>query len=175
MYNKKEYDKKRYQKIKAERLTSAPADPITFLKPTEIAYIAGIIDGEGSIYARNERKTIYPTIAVHMTDKSVIMWLQEHIKAQSVWALNRKNHPRYKTSLKTQYLFRICGKRAKLLCKYLLPYLIVKRKHAEIVLKWPIDVRQGNRQIPHNIQNTRIKLGDELTHLNGNHYKLRHS
>jgi len=175
MYNKKEYDKKRYQKIKAERLANAPPDPITFLKSTERAYIAGIIDGEGAIYARNERETIYPTIAVHMTDKSVIMWLQEHIKAQTVWTLNRKDRPRYKTPLKTQYLFRICGKRAKLLCKFLLPYLITKRKHAEVVLKWPIDARQGTRPIPHSIQKTRKMLGNELTNLNGNRYKLRHN
>ena len=168
VYNKKNYDKNRYQQIRAERIAKLPPDPISLLKPTERAYIAGIIDGEGTIYARNERKTIYPTIAVHMTDKAVIAWLQGRIKAQTVWTINRKDKPRYKT----QYLFRICGKRAKLLCKSIYPFLIVKRKHAEIVLEWPIDARI--KGLTEKTQQIRTQLGEELTALNGYVYQKRH-
>ena len=172
MYNKTEYDKKRYQQIKKNRIKNAPADPIMSLTPTDRAYIAGIIDGEGTIYARNERKTIYPTITVHMTDKEVIYWLQDKIKAQTVWELERKMHPRYKGVLKKQYLFRICGKRAKLLCNSISPYLIVKRKHANVVMQWPVDVR--GKGLTADVQKTRTNLGKQLTDLNGNVYQKRH-
>jgi len=171
---KESYDKKRYLYLKNERIKELPPDPIKFLTPVQRAYIAGIIDGEGSIYARNERKTIYPTLAIHMTDRSVIEWIQNLVHGQKVWELQRRDSVRYKRLTKKQYLFRICGKRLQILCKSILPYLIVKKTHAIIVNEWPIDVRKWNRTIPDNIQKTRKLLGDKLTQANGNSYKIKH-
>jgi len=173
MFNKKIYDKIRYKKRKAKQAKQTAPDPICFLKRTERSYIAGIIDGEGTIYARNERKSIYPTLAVHMTDKAVIMWLQKHIKAQTVWTINRRKGDQYKSLPKPQYLFRICGKRAKLLCKSIFPYLITKREHAKLVLIWPTDVR--GKGLTKDIQAIRKILGNRLTALNGYRYQNRHN
>lgn len=172
--NKKEYDKKRYLLIKTEKTKFKSPDPIESLSETDKAYIAGIIDGEGSIYARNERKTIYPTIAVHMTDKNVIEWLNNKIGGQKVCAINRKELTKTNKPFKTQYLFRICGKKAQMLCNVIIQYLIVKKKHAEIVTNWPIDVRNWKNKIPKYIQTVRTQLGKELTDLNGNIYTKRH-
>ncbi len=173
MYNKKDYDRRRYQRIRAERIANAPPDPISFLKPTERAYIAGIIDGEGAIYARNERKTIYPSISIVMTDEAVIMWMQDRVVGQKVQATSREQASRYKGPLKTQYVFRVCGKRAKLLCKSLLPYMITKKAHAEIVAKWPTD--QRGEGLTQDVQDRRRDLGEKLTALNGYVYQRRHN
>lgn len=177
MYNKKEYDRKRYLKIRKTRTVSRPVDPITVLTKTEMAYIAGIIDGEGTIYARNEkkRKTIYPTVAVHMTDRAVIEWMAQKIKAQKVCTVQRKELTKCGSPLKKQYLFRLSGKRMKLLCKALYPYLITKKRHAEIISRWPIDAKEiENKGSLCDIFNLRISLGEELTNLNGNIYRQRH-
>ena len=48
--SKKEYDRARYLRLKAEREAQKPKDAIETLMPEERAYIAGLIDGEGSIY-----------------------------------------------------------------------------------------------------------------------------
>src|SRR5574340_772873 len=63
---KRAYDRARYVRRRdAARALQAP-DPITLLSDTEAAYLAGLIDGEGSLYVGavgpKRNRTCYPIL-----------------------------------------------------------------------------------------------------------------
>lgn len=75
---KQEYDRARYLRIKAEREAAKPPDPIAQLSETDLAYLAGLTDADGSIYVThtNRLRTYYPTVTWAMTHKETIEWVQ---------------------------------------------------------------------------------------------------
>lgn len=108
-------------------------------KETDIAYLAGIIDGEGSIYIGNfscnpKTKTPYyqTNIQVTNTDKPLIDWLQCTFGGL-ISKRTRKQHA--ENSRKQAYVWTASGERLTHLCELLLPFLICKRKQAEIMLE----------------------------------------
>jgi LAGLIDADG DNA endonuclease family protein len=105
----------------------------------QIAYLAGIIDGEGSIYIGNFRchpKTKVPyyqtNIQVTNTDKPLIDWLYNTFGGL-VSKRTSKQHA--KNSRKQAYIWTATGERVTHLCELILPYLIVKIRQCEIMLK----------------------------------------
>lgn len=106
---------------------------------TQIAYLAGIIDGEGSIYIGNFSKNpktgspyFQTNIQVTNTEKSLIDWIFE-----TFGGLISKRTPRQtsKNSTKQAWVWTASGERVTHICELILPYLLCKRKQAEIMLK----------------------------------------
>ena len=104
------------------------------------AYLAGIIDGEGTIRIggakcneKNRNTRYYASISVGMTDKAVIQLLVEtfgsKMRIERVRIPNRKDVYRWGTSGNIA-VPRIIEK--------LLPYLIIKKQQAELVLQFCI-------------------------------------
>lgn len=168
---KQAYDRERYATKRAEKLATRPPDPITLLTETERAYIAGIIDGEGSIFVAavgpNRRKTVYPIVTVAMTHRGVIDWLRDRLDCGTV---KRHNHTARRRSphFKEQFRVQVFGKRAQLLCSTLLPFLIVKREQARLVCDFPVDARiaPGTKIERTEINETRYRLRDQINALN---------
>ena len=90
------------------------------MKESDIAYIAGLFDGEGTVgfYRRMEtkkdrgkpRKSFAYRISVEiaMTDRSVLLWLQQCIKLGTVNKKPRKGHKmqwRLRCSFRNAYVF----------------------------------------------------------------------
>lgn len=107
--------------------------------PTQVAYLAGIIDGEGSIYIGNfscNAKTGSPyfqtNIQVTNTSKELIDWLED-----TFGGLVSKRTPRQmaKNSTKQAWVWTASGDRVTHICELITPYLICKKRHAEIMLK----------------------------------------
>lgn len=105
----------------------------------QIAYLAGIIDGEGSIYIGNfssNPKTGAPyfqtNIQVTNTEKRLIDWL-----FASFGGLISKRTPRQtpKNSTKQAWTWTASGERVTHLCELILPYLTIKTRQAEIMLE----------------------------------------
>ena len=105
----------------------------------EIAYLAGIIDGEGSIYIGNfssnpktGNKYYQTNMEVTNTEKSLIDWLHStfggHINAYTA-----KQTP--KNSRKAVWRWIASGERMTHLCEMILPFLICKVPQANIMLK----------------------------------------
>lgn len=144
-------------------------DEILSLTPEERAYMAGLIDGEGCIFAAsvgpNRHRTVYPIVCVAMTHYGVIEWLCLRLKAGTV-----KNHGSAKSRpahYKPQYRFSVFGKRAILLCSTLLPYLKVKRRQAELVLLFPPDQKRGaGVRLDCKVNLLRHSLRDQINNLN---------
>jgi len=106
-----------------------PENPVKKLSETEKAYIAGLIDGEGSILVT---KRIRPAITVTNTNKDIIFWLgeklggDEHISSRSK-GRKRKTVWRWGT---TKILH------IKDILENILPYLRIKKRHAELLLQF---------------------------------------
>ena len=117
-------------------------------KATDISYLAGIIDGEGSIYIGNfscNKTTKLPyyqtNIQVANTDKRLIDWLKETFGGL-VNTRTRKQTPI--NSRKTVYMWTISGDRLTHICEEILPYLICKKRQAEIMLKMRATFETGS-------------------------------
>lgn len=143
-------------------------DKTEHLTALELAYIAGLVDGEGSIYMAQypRHRTSYPAIVVAMTDRGVIDWLAECIGAKVTLhnQTNLRRHPHYKP----QYRTGLTGTRAARLCARLAPHLRVKRQQALLVDALWADYRHrdsGESGVPRDI--ARMLLGEELGYANG--------
>lgn len=85
----------------------------------EAAYLAGIIDGEGSIYYRSGR----PGISVYNNDKRVMDWLKRHIGANYTATDTRGRNPGYtwqSTAARDVYF----------ILNRVLPFLVIKQDRA---------------------------------------------
>ena len=116
----------------------------TQLSPTEAAYIAGFLDGEGSfrfmiIWRNGKPIRATPVIEGTNSDKSVVEWICQIGRTSGRWA----TQARYK-AIENRYLephpiyhFSITGnQRVKGLLLAILPYLHVKKNAALNMLKF---------------------------------------
>jgi len=167
---KKRYDRDRYQQIKAQRIANRPPDAIELLTPEERAYIAGLVDGEGSIFVAAvgpmRDRTVYPIVTIAMTHRGLIEWLTEKLQTGPIQLHNQTNirlHPHYKR----QYRVQMVGKRAMLLCEVMLPFLKVKHEQARLVATFPIEYRLGpGVKISQDLNEVRYRLRDQINALN---------
>ena len=125
-----------------------------FMNQNDIAYMAGLFDGEGSVtykqYMRKRKgKTkAYPTwsiqLEISMTDKEVIRWVHETLNVGSF-----SKRPPHKSSMgkKMQWRWRCCFRDALYVAKLLWPYAQVKMHAIENI----IDHYEDN--IPRNVVN----------------------
>ena len=139
-------------------------------KSTDIAYLAGIIDGEGSIYIGNfscnttTKLPYYQTnIQVTNTDKGLIDWLKETFGGLTN-TRTRKQMPG--NSRKQVYIWTVTGERLTHLCEEILPYLICKRRQAEIMLKMRATFETGSpNRLGLETRHIRQSLMDEMRSL----------
>lgn len=108
-------------------------------RETDIAYLAGIIDGEGSItignYSSNKKTGDhhYQTIlSITNTDYSLLEWIKNTFGG-SVWAYSEKQTP--KNSRQKYYRYVATGNLLTHICELVLPYCICKKKQVEIMLE----------------------------------------
>ena len=101
---------------------------------TEIAYIAGLFDGEGCVsYKQYMRKRphnprAYPTwqikLEIAMTEKSILVWLCEVLGVGTVTP--KKYKTRYTLGWKKQWRWRCSHRDAFMVCCAIFPYAHIK-------------------------------------------------
>lgn len=107
------------------------------ISETDKAYIAGLLDGEGSIgmFICNQKQLLTPTyylqVSITNTHKGVLVWLTALL---GVGRLSEKLHgnKRWKRS----YNWRLSGFAAGKFLECVYPYLRIKRLQAEIGIKY---------------------------------------
>ena len=109
------------------------------MKDTELAYIAGIVDGEGYIGAEQinpgksggyqRRMRWHIRVGVGITDKEVVDYLKDKLGG-SVHVRNRQSD-RWKTC----YYWRVTAGNAKQVLLSLMPYLKIKKERAKLAIK----------------------------------------
>lgn len=134
------------------------------------AYLAGFLDGEGyiAIMKRRERqvKDMYiPYIVVANTQKEVLNLFQKQFGGK----LYLKKFKNYKW--KNCYRWDIRGSQVKKILECLLPYLVLKRKQAESLLKYitksyGVYFRKGCKGMPIQFHKDRIKIYEKMRQLN---------
>lgn len=149
----------------------------------QIAYLAGIIDGEGSIYIGNfshNKKTGTPyyqtNIEVTNTDENLINWLMINIGGRRN-TYTFKQTP--KNSRRTVYRWIVAGELLTHLCHLLLPYLIIKKRQCQIMIEMRktfegtgiIRGQFGSRFVDETILITRKKLFEEMRSLHCRNYE----
>ena len=115
---------------------------IAELKDTELAYLAGLLDGEGTICMKKQNLTnaaqkIRYRIAVtlvYTTSIELVGWLSSTLgSAVQIHNVNRKGMPDHYSQL---YLVRMSEIPGEEMIKRLLPYLVIKRRQAELFLRY---------------------------------------
>ncbi len=106
---------------------------------SQMAYLAGIVDGEGSIYIGNfscnpKTGTLHyqTNMEVTNTDENLIHWLMNNIGGRRT-TYTPKQTP--KNSRRTVYRWMVSGDELTHLCNLLLPYLIIKKRQCEIMIE----------------------------------------
>ena len=116
---------------------------------TDIAYIAGLFDGEGSIYyaRRPEKKkqhtgkgystTVSQRISMEitMTDESVIRWVHEVLGCGTVNKKPRKGLRKDGTKYLMQYKWRCTFRDAYYVCVLLFPYAHTKLEKIQKIIE----------------------------------------
>ena len=112
------------------------------LSPTEAAYIAGIIDGEGCIEfkwanrIRKDRKgtptyhTLIVRLEVPQVDKRLIDWLMEITKEGTRDIKRYPKHPTYQD----QHRWRVGYHGVYRVLKQVYSYLVIKQQKAKLVI-----------------------------------------
>ncbi len=148
----------------------------------QLAYLAGIIDGEGSIYIGNfscnpkDGTPYYQTnIEVTNTDKSLIDWLAFNFNGRTC-KYSAKQTP--KNSRREVFRWIISGNDLTELCHLLLPFLIIKKRQCEIMILMrktyirSITTRgkQGTQPLSNEILLLRKQYFDEMRSLHCRNY-----
>ena len=108
------------------------------ISQTELAYLAGFIDGEGTITLnyRRDRDSFQPLISITNTDKMIIEWLANIFSGGGITEYNSTHTHSFKyENRKTLYVYQL-GRQSEIvkLLESILPYLKVKKKRAELLL-----------------------------------------
>lgn len=123
---------------------------VTSLIETEAAYLAAIIDGEGTMGLYKDKRQLRPhaSLSVTNTSWSLIEWLATKIEGTtSKYSQRRPND-------KDRWQFVVTGKASILrVLQLTMPYLVIKRRQAELLieflrfpLKNPINVHQKGHE-----------------------------
>lgn len=137
------------------------------MKRDQAAYLAGIIDGEGTFYIGQEvrhPKCFNSRILVVNTDIRLINWLKENCGGLVYTRSNSKN-----PSWKLKYEWITQKSQILPICEYVLPYLICKKEQAEVMIEFrkTFDKYRGrNNPVPENIHYFRLDLLSKLRKLN---------
>ena len=109
---------------------------------SDIAYIAGLFDGEGSVtykqYMRKRKhnKVAYPTwqirLEISMTDQSVLQWVRDVLEVGTVGP--KKYYSEYTKKWKKQWRWRCSHRDAFYVCCLLFPYAHVKVKDLQKII-----------------------------------------
>ncbi len=105
------------------------------LKRDEWIYLAGIIDGEGTLTIDSKKGNFNAKISIVTTNSELANWLREKLKTPVTVSKNKK-HPEYRD----KYEFFIHGYKTKPFLKKILPFLIVKKRNAKLLIEF-INIR----------------------------------
>jgi len=112
------------------------------MKDTDMAYIAGFFDGEGSIFVSKSKKQYFLTVSISNTNLLVLESIQRIIGGGiSKSPDNREN---------SSQLFRLrlyCNEAKKFL-ERILSYLKIKKEQAKLAIEFQSKMEMGKLTIP---------------------------
>lgn len=137
------------------------------LTVAEAAYVAGIIDGEGTItltalHAGENRRLI---VSVASTERALLEYLLQVIGAGKITA-KRSYSPRHSPS----HTYTLASRQALALLKQITPYLrTYKRRRAELLLRNYLSMTPRNGKYSAALRNARTAFEQELLAIRPDH------
>jgi len=164
----REYSKEYHRKTYIPK----PRQPLNIeeLSLVEAAYIAGFLDGEGTIslnkshtYDEKRRTTYHLRVRITNTFPGIIDWIAQKVGHGNVYIKKT-----YCDANKQAWEWSLSGIRAVKLLEQLYPYLKVKKLQAEVAFEFSKTLRNSNRykRLSNNVINIRDNLKTKLTKLN---------
>lgn len=129
----------------------------------EKAYTAGLVDGEGTILLTKWGSSYLPLINVTNTDQRAVDWLRQRFGGKIY--RSKRALPQHKTALR----WTLTGKWAAAFIREILPYLVLKREQAMLLLEYyapGAHFHWGNRALPTEELQRRRELHDAISALN---------
>jgi LAGLIDADG endonuclease len=123
----------------------------------DIIYLSGLIDGDGCFFISKRRQltingydSYMMKLQVHCIEESLINWIVQTFGGVKV--VHKKNNGR-----RTLYGAEFTGNRLTTLCELLIPFLKLKKPHAENMLQMrrTFNGLGGRISVPKHIQHTR--------------------
>jgi hypothetical protein len=125
--------------------TTWKGDCVSMLTTNELAYIAGLFDGEGCIQykqvmdtKRKNKPKRYKvwriTMEISMVDETLIRWVHEKLDVGTVLINIKNKSPSSKPHWKTQWRWRCGYRQAYKVCKMLWPYIQLKLPQVEKII-----------------------------------------
>lgn len=134
----------------------------------QLAYLAGIIDGEGSIAIEVQSKSIrwnrkcdYYSLRLLVinTNLPLLNWIQENFGGTIRQRPDIENRRRC-------YRWNIFSHNAAEILKECQPYMIVKKPHTEIFIKFAETMSKSNSRLSEELLEYRKDLYNQLKHIN---------
>ena len=105
------------------------------LRPVDAAYLAGIVDGEGSIHLRNSKdRKSWVRIQIWNTSKPLIDWILETIRTGSV--TSRIRHGKVNGTVPCYCLEIASQQNVHAVLRQILPYMKIKSPKAQELLDY---------------------------------------
>lgn len=100
------------------------------LNSEQLAYTAGLFDGEGSVTTKLSRGGGIPNARINLTNTNprAVMWMKELFGGS---ISDQSTSPSRPKTWKVSYTWELSGNKAAEVLRLLLPYLILKRAQAE--------------------------------------------
>ena len=127
-------------------ITQGKESALRQMSEAQKGYIAGILDGEGHLYIRGHYEgTSYSRIRVRMCDKSVISYLAKTTRVGTVTSYIPNGRRKDGGPKRVIYEWTL-GKRldARDFLLAVMPHLIVKKRHAQLLLELESLKAQGS-------------------------------
>jgi len=137
----------------------------------EIAYLAGLIDGEGCIYIGHTKQGKYGNgyqwhsmLKITSCDEELIIWLEN--------TFGGSKDSRYRWTSKQKftrpvYNWQATGPMLDYILPQVKPFLIIKKKQCDVMMRYRLTSKNiGSRLLSPEVNEQRIKLLEELRNLN---------
>lgn len=141
------------------------------MNPREkLAYLAGIVDGEGSIILwksdidPKKRGQFNLRINVSTTDKCLMDWLYENF-AGTIYEVNAPSR-RAKPHWKKQYIWNVSRPTILQFLKDIHPFLVIKKERCEVAIKFRETFAKRERFLTKETFDLRLSLYEQMKHLN---------
>lgn len=145
----------------------------------EAAYMAGLMDGEGTFFIgnySNTRNGFFQTVLkITSTDICMVDWVY---KTFGGWISEYTPKQKAKNCRSAVYSWACTGDRLTHICEVIHPYLIAKKNQAEILIEMRktyhkseyVKGKQGVQRIPDSVKERRIELMKKLQSLHCRNY-----
>ena len=145
----------------------------------EAAYMAGLMDGEGTFFIGNYSNTkngfFQTVLKITSTDKSMIEWVYTTFGG---WMSEYTSKQRAKDCKCPVFTWSCTGDRLTHICEIMLPYLTAKKDQSLILIQMRetyngseyVKGKQGVQKLPASILNRRLELMKKLQSLHCRNY-----